>query len=193
MALYFIRHGQTYNNLEWKMNPWDVDDVLTDTGIKQAQQEAKNIKEKWLNFDVIISSHLIRTVKTAQIIAHEIGFQWILLQDARLREQDGGIFKGKKRTEIKREFWISSDNQFRKIFKNKQYNKAEDIREFEARIKDIYNEITQVYSDQDILFVGHSWTYRCLLRIIQNLDFEYVHYQMPWIPNCQITNLEEDI
>ena len=192
MALYFIRHGQTYNNLEWRMNSWDDDDVLTHIGVQQAEQEARNIQETWLRFDIIISSHLIRAVKTAEIIANIIGFRWILLQDARLREQDGGIFKGRKQEDIKKDFWVVDNTQFRKIFKDKQYNKVEDIYDFEMRVQEVYNKIIFRYPDKHVLFVGHSWTYRCLIKIIHHLDAEYVYFQMPWIPNCQIVNLRRE-
>ena len=64
MKIYIVRHGQVPHNA-LKMYSNENED-LNETGIKQAEELKMKIKN--LNFDIIISSPLIRTIHTANII-----------------------------------------------------------------------------------------------------------------------------
>lgn len=190
MVLYFVRHGQTQNNLDGKMNPGDDDDTLTEIWKSQAKKAGEKLATSQIQIDIIVSSPLSRAMETAQIIAQEIEYTWEIFSDARLREQDAWVFLGKKRDDIKQEFWISTDDEFRRIFKDKTYNQKEDLSEFDARVSAAYQEITKNFQGKNILFVAHSGTSRALLRAVQWLDYEYVFFQMPGVKNCEIINLE---
>lgn len=63
--LYLIRHGLagergTYAN--------DDERPLTDTGIKRTRQVAKRLKQLGLQFDVLLSSPLVRARQTAELL-----------------------------------------------------------------------------------------------------------------------------
>jgi len=190
MGLYFIRHGQTQNNVEGKMNPWDDDDILTEVWREQAKNAGDSIKKSWIHFDLVISSNLSRAKDTARIIADIIHYSWDILEDARIREQDAWVFVWKKRDDIKREFWLKDDGEFRRVFRDKKYNQKEDTLEFDARVWEFLEEIYCKYPQKDILLVSHSGTSRALLRHTQKLDFEFVYFQMPWVANCELIDLE---
>lgn len=64
MKIYIIRHGEVPHNALKQYN--DEDEDLTETGIMQAKDLRNKIKG--MKFDVIISSPLIRTKHTADII-----------------------------------------------------------------------------------------------------------------------------
>lgn len=189
MAIYFIRHWQTKNNLENRMNTGDDNDPLTEVWKDQAREAWKNFSQD-ISFDVIITSHLSRAKETARLFAKEIWYTWNIYQDTRLREQDGWIFKWKKRDDIKQEYNISDDYDFRKLFKNKEYNKKEDITEFDARVWEFLCDLGENFPNKNILLVAHSGTSRALLRNVQNLDFEEIHFNMPGVKNCEIINLD---
>ena len=172
------------------MNPWDDDDILTDVWIEQAKKAWESIRNKGINFDIIISSTLQRAHETAKIIAKSIWYVWDIVTDSRLREQDAWVFVWKKRDDIKREFGLQSDDEFRRIFKSKTYNGVEDITEFDTRVREVYLEVIEKFSWKNILFVAHSWTSRALLRAVQDWDFEYFYFQMPWVGNCELIDLE---
>ena len=64
MKVYIVRHGQVPHNVLKMYNNENED--LNETGIKQAEDLKKKIEN--LNFDIIISSPLIRAIHTANII-----------------------------------------------------------------------------------------------------------------------------
>jgi len=187
--IYFVRHGQTQNNLEWRMNTWDDNDPLTQHGKQQAKQAWEQWKKAWIYFDIIISSSLARAKETAQIIAGEIWYNGKIIIDNRLREQDGWIFKWKLRDEIKQKYWTHSDAEFRKIFKNKKYNKIEDVTEFDQRVSDSLSDIRMQYPEKNILIVGHSGTSRPILRNLNNMWFNEAHYEMKGAKNAEIIKI----
>ena len=65
--IYFVRHGQTnVNNL--KKIQGRCDNLLNDTGRKQAKQTGLFLKNNNITFDLIYSSPLTRAYETACII-----------------------------------------------------------------------------------------------------------------------------
>ena len=63
--IYFLRHGQTDNNREGRMQG-RVDIPLNETGRAQARCVARRLKS--ISFDAVYSSPLGRAVETAQIV-----------------------------------------------------------------------------------------------------------------------------
>lgn len=61
--VYFVRHGQTYWNVENKICG-ATDIALTPMGHEQAIQTGKEILKSGIVFDEIISSPLIRAAET---------------------------------------------------------------------------------------------------------------------------------
>ena len=75
--IYFIRHGQTIWNQQGKTQGQEADIELNDIGINEATITGKYLKKfRTLDkeFDCIISSPMLRSSKTASIIAKELGF-----------------------------------------------------------------------------------------------------------------------
>ena len=67
-SLYFVRHGETYWNVENKICG-ATDIALTPLGHEQAVRTAKEIVRSGIRFDEIISSPLIRAADTAKHIS----------------------------------------------------------------------------------------------------------------------------
>ena len=67
LELYLIRHGVAAERGE--EYPDDSKRPLTGTGMTRLRQEARALNELEIGFDVIISSPLVRTKQTAEIIA----------------------------------------------------------------------------------------------------------------------------
>ena len=64
MKVYLVRHGECQSNLLKIYNT--VDEDLNDTGIKQAEELRDDVDK--IDYDVIISSPLVRAYHTAEII-----------------------------------------------------------------------------------------------------------------------------
>lgn len=82
MILYFIRHGQAGDYLNWK----DDDRLrpLTSKGQVQMEREAEVISELILDLDSIITSPLVRARQTAEIVARRMEMENSLFEDPRL-------------------------------------------------------------------------------------------------------------
>ena len=85
--LYFVRHGETYWNVENKICG-ATDIALTERGHLQAVETGKIILEKGLLFDEILSSPLIRASETARHISEITGVPMRI--EPRLIEQNFG-------------------------------------------------------------------------------------------------------
>ena len=189
-TILFVRHGQTNNNLKNNMNTGDDNDPLTEIGIIQAIAAGKSLRKSNTHIDIIISSNLDRAIDTWKHIWDQINFRGEYAVDSRLREQDWGVFKWMNREKIMEEYSISNDYDFRKVFRDKAHNKIESAEEFSNRVMKAYVEVKEKYSWKNVLIVWHSGTSRPLLSISQKLDLEYSLYEMPWIKNAQVINLE---
>lgn len=87
--LYIVRHGQTELNNAHALQGRS-DHPLNETGIRQAQEAARQIAERGIRFARVYSSHLKRAIQTAQIMAPDVP----LVIDERLIEMDYGPYEG---------------------------------------------------------------------------------------------------
>lgn len=99
MKIYIIRHGEVNHNLYKIYNNEDED--LNETGIKQAEKLRNKIKN--IEYDVIISSPLLRAKHTANIINLE---NKNIIIDERLKERNPGSLSGQSLEVTNREeYW----------------------------------------------------------------------------------------
>src|SRR5574344_2895632 len=98
MKVYLVRHGQVPHNALKKYSGFDED--LNQTGIEQANELKDKIKN--LQYDIIISSPLIRAKHTAEIINNNKK----IIIDERLHERRCGNLSDKPLTCTNRnEYW----------------------------------------------------------------------------------------
>ena len=93
-TFYFSRHGEARTNVEDVNSCWPEKDVydLTEAGVARAEKLAKTLKEKG-GIDMIFSSDLLRTKRTAEIVGTVLGVPVVF--DERLREYNVGVYNGK--------------------------------------------------------------------------------------------------
>ncbi|MCI5504156.1 MAG: alpha-ribazole phosphatase [Anaerobutyricum sp.] len=89
MRIYLVRHGETELNQK-KCYYGHMDVGLSEKGVKQAKAIGAFFQNR--SFDVVVSSPLIRAVKTAEYILG--GREQKIVVDERLSEQNFGIFEG---------------------------------------------------------------------------------------------------
>lgn len=97
MKIYFMRHGESENNLNGRMTGW-MDAPLTERGVEQAR--AASEKLRGIAFDKVFSSDLVRARLTCETVLPECEYT----VDERLREINVGCFAGMTNAEIKEEF-----------------------------------------------------------------------------------------
>lgn len=159
MKVYIVRHGEVPHNALHQYNANDED--LTDIGIQQAF-ELRN-KIECMKFDMVISSPLLRTTHTENILT---GYDDSLITDERLRERSCGNLSGQSLEVTNREeYW----NYYTDI----QYGTSENIQQFFERIYGFLDELkTKDY--QSVLIVAHSGVskaFSCYFEGIQDGKF----------------------
>lgn len=88
MKIYLVRHGQTTGDVENKYGG-KYDDELTKEGESQAQELAKKLSEKNINY--IFSSPLKRAIQTSEIISKELKIEFDIIDNFRERNMYGGL------------------------------------------------------------------------------------------------------
>lgn len=95
----FVRHGESVGNLENRFQG-QADYPLTDTGRAQAKALANFWKSENINFDLCLTSPLIRAHETAKIVSAVLSAP--LEIDPLWTEMDNGQFSGMRIEEIER-------------------------------------------------------------------------------------------
>lgn len=97
--LVLVRHGESTWNKENKFTGWtDVD--LNETGVKEAIEAGKKLREYNMKFDVCYTSVLKRAIKTWNYIADEIDHHCIpVIKHWRLNERHYGALQGLNKSE----------------------------------------------------------------------------------------------
>ena len=138
------RHGQTDWNLQQRVMG-KVDEPLNQKGIEQAYITKQKVND--YNIDLIICSPLERAKQTAKIINEDK--QIDIIYDDRIIERDFGEFEGLKYDEYDNEILWD-------YYKNKQYEKAECMKNFFDRIYSFCEDMEKNYPNLNILLVTHG-------------------------------------
>ncbi|HSQ71752.1 MAG TPA: 2,3-diphosphoglycerate-dependent phosphoglycerate mutase [Rubrivivax sp.] len=102
--LVLIRHGESTWNLENRFTGW-TDVPLTATGVEQARQAGRLLKEAGYDFDVAYTSVLKRAVWTLWHCLDELDRTWLpVLHDWRLNERHYGALQGLNKADMAKEF-----------------------------------------------------------------------------------------
>jgi 2,3-bisphosphoglycerate-dependent phosphoglycerate mutase len=97
--LVMIRHGESTWNLENRFTGW-TDVPLTATGVEQARQSGRLLKEAGYEFDVAYTSVLKRAIWTLWHCLDEMDRTWLpVVNDWRLNERHYGALQGLNKAE----------------------------------------------------------------------------------------------
>ncbi len=160
---YLMRHGESEGNVNHILQGQNNDSQLTDNGILQAQQRAKQLSH--VKFDLAFSSDLIRAHKTAQIVASE--HQLAVKTSRLLREMTFGRYDGKKVDEFFAELRDLLDEHYQLSpelrFKHKVKPDIESDEEMMARLITFLRQTALAYPGKTALVVSHGAIIRTLL------------------------------
>ncbi len=141
MKVYIVRHGEVPHNALKQYNNENED--LNENGIRQANELKEKVKN--INYDIIISSPLLRAKHTAQII--NVNNKKILIND-KLKERDPGDLSGKPITVTNRDEYWNYNTTIR-------YGTSENIRDFFMRVYNFLDELKKE-DYESVLIVAHS-------------------------------------
>lgn len=175
--LCFIRHGQTeWNNLARIQGT--INNPLNDYGRYQAQTLGQYLKANDSNWDLIISSPLIRAVETAQIIKQELGNHIPLIIKNEFIEREFGNAEGQ----------IITKELFDSILKD-EIEGIERSTNLQNRIYHATIKLAQEYPNKRILIVAHSHVIKGLLT---KLDKKYTFRQQMLNSALNFFTVEDD-
>jgi 2,3-bisphosphoglycerate-dependent phosphoglycerate mutase len=102
--LVLIRHGESTWNLENRFTGW-TDVPLTDTGVAQARQAGRLLREAGFDFDLAYTSVLKRAVWTLWHCLDELDRTWLpIVNDWRLNERHYGALQGLNKAETAQQY-----------------------------------------------------------------------------------------
>lgn len=99
-TLVLLRHGESTWNKENRFTGWtDVD--LTETGVAEAREAARLLREEGFDFDLAFTSVLKRAIRTLWIVLDELDRMWLpVVNDWRLNERHYGALQGLNKAEM---------------------------------------------------------------------------------------------
>lgn len=156
MKIYFVRHGQTDANANMQSGQTieELDEPLNDTGKKQAEELAEQLKDT--SFDLIISSSLKRALHTAEIINkyHHLP----ILFENKLRERYASKYID-----------INTWHDLFDFDKNIQMKDGEPLHAFFDRTHAYFDELKRKHPNKSILIVSHGGVSHALYAYANNL------------------------
>ncbi|WP_461832535.1 phosphoserine phosphatase PspA [Aquifex sp.] len=164
LKLIVVRHAES----EW--NPIGryqglLDPDLTERGVMQAQRLAEALKKE--KIDLLFSSPLKRTFRTARIIGKKLGLEPI--KEERIIEIDHGVWSGKLVEEVKKlypedfELWLKEPHKVK-------FPQGETLRDVYNRVKDFLEDILKKYNGKTVAIVSHTVPIRCLYCAVLEID-----------------------
>ncbi len=178
MELLIVRHGKTDWNTE-KRAAGLSDVKLNEEGIEQAKTLRDNLKDT--HIDVIISSPLIRAVKTAEIINENHNLE-ILIDEGAI-ERNLGIYEGQPNEQ-------EIFNEIRYYTKNVPVEGGDDCKTYTKKVFDFLDRIIKEYKDKvdTVLIVSHGFFLRSANWYFNGVPTE--PEEVIRIKNCQIDKYE---
>lgn len=155
MFLYFVRHGESVNNLSKKWTGW-ADVPLSPKGEQDAKKAGELLKN--VSFDKIYSSDLCRAINTAKIAIPNCEIE--ITRD--IREINVGNLMGNV-ISLTDEQWALTRTEGYSSFS------GESRAEFRKRIGDFIN-MTQTLECENIAAFAHGGVLRMALDVIVGID-----------------------
>lgn len=183
--LYFVRHGESWSNINKQFSYRKVDLSLTPKGILQAQQAAEFFADKAINS--IYASPMKRTTETAAILANYLGLTVISKEN--FREINTGDLEGKPLSPENWAFYSQAIQQWFYGQSEYRFPGGEDYFTLWNRTRDGLISILANKTEQNIVLVGHAGIFAVTLKdICTNIDIKWL--STAEMHNCSITELE---
>jgi isoleucyl-tRNA synthetase len=159
--LFLVRHGEAENNVKEilscypEKNEWH----LTENGKNAVSVVAEQLKNE--NIDIILSSPLLRTRETAEIISKATGVE--VLIEENLRETEMGKFNGNGW-----DTWKKIKEKYQ--FEQENLEGVETHVQVKKRMEAFLEDVNKKYQGKNIVVVSHGDPLRSLKNICQGKE-----------------------
>ncbi len=162
--LFLVRHGELTTSKDWKyVGHMDVE--MNDTGIAQIKRLAGRLKDE--EIDVILSSDLKRTAKSAEIIGGFLGLSPSQHRD--FREINLGHWEGMTRDEIVNKFVAEFEKRTLNLSEFRVEG-GESFLDVQSRVIPALNLFLEKHNGNNLLLVAHGGVNRIILCHALGLD-----------------------
>lgn len=180
--IVLVRHGETESNVRGTYLGW-TDVPLNETGMLQALAAREKLIDE--DFDVCISSPLIRALNTAQIILK--GRKLEIITDDRLKERNFGVWDDLTYDEIVNGYPLEHKKWLEDL-NNYEVANGESFSGSYRRIVGFADYLADKYKDQKVLVVTHSGCIRKFLAYLTGMGIDGVwHFK---VDNAKINRVE---
>jgi 2,3-bisphosphoglycerate-dependent phosphoglycerate mutase len=204
--LVLIRHGESTWNLENRFTGW-TDVELTPTGVEQARQAGRLLKEAGHDFDVAYTSVLKRAVWTLWHALDQMDRTWLpVVHDWRLNERHYGALQGLNKGDMAKQYGDAQVLVWRRSYdtpppsleaddprgqrQDVRYSKlqpdqiplTECLKDTVARVMPFWNESVApaIQAGQRIVIAAHGNSIRALVKYLDNIgDDDIVGVNIP--------------
>ncbi|MDA1334496.1 MAG: class I tRNA ligase family protein [bacterium] len=147
---FLMRHGLAKSNMLdiGVGNPKDDVWGITPKGKLQVKKAITKLKKE--DIDLVISSDLLRTKETAQMIAKELHVP--ILYDEDLREMQFGDYERKNSRPIMDEWGLTAERLDMKL----PGMGAESWNDIKARMNKVFKRLEELHKNKNIVLVGHG-------------------------------------
>ncbi|MBM7661198.1 putative phosphatase [Bacillus mesophilus] len=150
-TICLVRHGETDWNVIGKLQG-RTDIPLNARGISQAEECRDYLKA--YDWDIVVTSPLMRARKTAEIINEGIQASFVVMEE--FQEKSFGEAEG------------MTAEERQATFPNHNYTSQEDTTVFHQRLIKGLSKINELYQDQKVLLVAHGAVIHALLKLLSD-------------------------
>jgi len=204
--LVLIRHGESTWNLENRFTGW-TDVPLTATGVAQAQQAGRLLKDGGFEFDIAYTSVLQRAIWTLWHTLDQMDRTWLpVVNDWRLNERHYGALQGLNKAETAKQYgdeqvmvWrrsydtpppVLAADDVRSERSDLRYARlapgqvplTECLKDTVARVMPCWNEVLApaIRGGQRLVIAAHGNSIRALVKYLDGIsDADIVNLNIP--------------
>lgn len=169
MNIYLLRHGETDWNREGRLQG-HTDIMLNQNGRGQIGHSAEILAGLPFDFDLVISSPMLRARETAEIVADRLAYaKEKIVMEPLLVERSFGEAEGFKVTELGEKYSFDQS-----LFPVYQYPGAETMEELLKRAHSVFEKIVDTYGNkQNILVAAHGAILYAILTAVTDGKVAY--------------------
>jgi len=173
--LVLVRHGQSEWNAKNLFTGWK-NPGLTETGVKEAINAGKLIKDEKINFDTMYTSELIRAQLTGNTILEIINQSDIpIIKDIALNERNYGSLAGLNKDDARKKWGEEQVHIWRRSYDVPPPD-GESLKNTAERVLPYFNKeiLPKVVSGSNILIAAHGNSLRSLIMQLDELSKEEI-------------------
>lgn len=200
MQLVLVRHGESeWNRLNLFTGWHDVG--LSETGVKEAMEGGRLLREGGFDFDVCHTSYLKRAIHTLNLVLEQMDREWLpVVKTWKLNERHYGALQGLNKAETAAKYGEEQVKIWRRSFDvpppalaeddarsprlQEQYRNedkallplAESLKDTIARVVPYYESVIKkdLQAGRRVLIAAHGNSLRALVKYLDNLSDEAV-------------------